>query len=72
MFFDCLLLGLGLPEQAMAWLPLRFGGLVAAEDKPTEFLCSFGVGGEGEGEGGGYLYEVMCISDTFIIVNVCV
>ena len=35
----------------MGWLPLRFGGLVAAEDKPTEFLCSFGVWGEEGGEG---------------------
>ena len=34
----CLLLGLGLLEQAMGWLLLRFLGLVV-EDKPTEFSC---------------------------------
>ena len=31
----CLLLKLGLPEQAVGWFPLRFGLVV--EDKPTEF-----------------------------------
>ena len=34
----CLLLKLGLPEQAVRWFPLRFGLVV--EDKPTEFSCS--------------------------------
>ena len=33
----CLLLKLGLPEQAVGWFPLRFGLVV--EDKPTEFSC---------------------------------
>ena len=32
----CFLLRLNLPEQAMGWLPLRFG-----IDKPTEFSCRF-------------------------------
>ena len=31
----CLLLKLGLPEQAVGWFPPRFGLVV--EDKPTEF-----------------------------------
>ena len=36
----CLLLGLGLPEQAIGWLPLRFGiGGGSPDDKPTEFSC---------------------------------
>jgi hypothetical protein len=36
----CLLLGLGLPEQAMGWLPLTFkiGIIYSIEDKPTEFV----------------------------------
>ena len=34
----CLLLKLGLPEQAVGWFPLRFGLVV--EDKPTEFSCT--------------------------------
>jgi hypothetical protein len=33
-----LLLKLDLPEQAMGWLPLRFG---IVEDKPTKFSCTF-------------------------------
>jgi hypothetical protein len=32
------LLGLGLPEKAMEWLPLSLG--LVAEDKPTEFSCT--------------------------------
>ena len=36
----CLLLGLGLPEQVIGWLPLRFGiGGGSPDDKPTEFSC---------------------------------
>ena len=34
----CLLLGLGLPEQAMGWLPLRFG--IGSKDKPAKFACT--------------------------------
>ena len=34
-----LLLGLGLPEQAMGW-SYPFGLGLVAEDKPTEFSCS--------------------------------
>ena len=35
----CLLLGLDLPEQAMGWLPLRFG-IGSEKHKPTEFSCT--------------------------------
>ena len=37
---SALLLGLGLPELAMGWLPLtcRFG--IGIEDKPSEFSCA--------------------------------
>ena len=37
----CLLLKLGLPEQAVGWFPLRFGLVV--EDKPTEFSCKYAI-----------------------------
>ena len=31
---------IGLPEQAIGWLPLRFGiGGGSPDDKPTEFSC---------------------------------
>ena len=40
----CLLLGLGLPEQAMGWLPLGLVVLgLVVKDKPTEFSCSWSV-----------------------------